>query len=52
MPQRQLMTRNVKPSTIQRIDIMVGGDHGIGDFIAGAKVVVVVGDDESGSDPK
>ena len=38
---RQLKFEKVPPQTVERLDVVVGGDHGIGAFIAGAKVIVV-----------
>ena len=37
---RELQARNVLPNNITRIDAIVGGDHGQGAFIAGARIVV------------
>ena len=41
-PQRQLQSKGVSPEDIIRIDIITGGDHGKGAFVARARIVVAL----------
>ena len=50
-PQRQLQSKGVSPEDIIRIDIITGGDHGKGAFVAGARIVVAL-DEQATSDGK
>ena len=38
---RQLRSRNFVPSDVERVDIITGGDHGLGAFVAGSRIVVI-----------
>ena len=38
---RQLRSRNFVPSGVERVDIITGGDHGLGAFVAGSRIVVI-----------
>ena len=50
-PQRQLQSKGVSPEDIIRIDIITGGDHGKGTFVAGARIVVAL-DEQATSEGK
>ena len=39
---RQLNSKGVLPDTIDRVDVVHGGDHGCGAFIAGSRVSVIL----------
>ena len=49
---RHLQALDITPHMVERIDIINGGDHGIGAFIAGARIVVTLNEsiEEEGSD--
>ena len=44
---RQLQSRKIMPSEIERIDIITGADHGLGAMIVGSRIVVILKDNVS-----